>query len=204
MKLEDENGRVSLRGVIDRVDTLEGDDGNLYVRIADYKTGTKTFDMNKIREGFDLQMLLYLFSVCENGERRYGKKPLPAGVLYIGVKPPQKSGHIGEEVEADFAPVKSGILINDEKVLREMERNLEGHFIPITEKNLASGKGLLTRGEFESLRGDVRNTVLAFAAKLRSGEACAAPVSDGDTDPCEYCKNKAICRAASKSRARRK
>ena len=67
-----------------------------------------------------------------------------------------------------------------------------------------SGKGLLTRGEFESLRGDVRNTVLAFAAKLRSGEACAAPVSDGDTDPCEYCKNKAICRAASKSRARRK
>ena len=204
MKLEDERGKVQLRGIIDRVDMLEGDDGNLYVRIADYKTGTKTFDMNKIREGFDLQMLLYLFSVCENGEKKYGKKPIPAGVLYIGVKPPRKSGHVGEDTSADFAPVKSGILINDENILRRMEKKLEGHFIPITEKNLTSGKGLLSPEEFESLKGDVRNTVLAFAAQLRSGEAGAKPVSDKDIDPCKYCKNKAICRAGAKSKARRK
>ena len=85
-----------------------------------------------------------------------------------------------------------------------MEKKLEGHFIPITEKNLTSGKGLLSPEEFESLKGDVRNTVLAFAAQLRSGEAGAKPVSDKDIDPCKYCKNKAICRAGAKSKARRK
>lgn len=203
MKLENEREKVSLSGVIDRVDTFESESGELYVRIADYKTGKKVFDMNKIRKGFDLQMLLYLFSVCENGEHRYGKKPIPAGVLYVGVKPPQKNIRIGEDTDAGIAPVKSGIFINDEAVLCEMERGLEGHFIPITKKNLKSGKDLLTVEEFDALRREVSDIVLSFAEQMRSGLAYSLPVASDDTVPCQYCKNKAICRAEVKTKARR-
>lgn len=200
VKLEDENGRVRLSGKIDRVDMYEDEEGKLYVRIADYKTGSKTFDMEKIRRGFDLQMLLYLFSVCENGDKKYGKKPIPAGVLYVCIKSPNKKAALGEEESDDFIPAKSGILINDEKILRKMENNLAGRFIPITEKNLASGKGLLSAEEFDALEDDVKSTVLSFAAKLRSGEANALPETDADTDPCAYCKNRAVCRTANKKK----
>ena len=69
--LESEDVSVELRGKIDRVDTFEDGDGKLYVRVVDYKTGTKTFHINNVKLGLDMQMLLYLFSIWENGlERR--------------------------------------------------------------------------------------------------------------------------------------
>ena len=51
---------VSISGFVDRVDGWEHD-GRLYLRVVDYKTGRKTFDLTDIWNGMGLQMLLYLF-----------------------------------------------------------------------------------------------------------------------------------------------
>ncbi len=32
--------------------------------------------------GLNMQMLIYLFSICEHGAARYGSNPRPAGILY--------------------------------------------------------------------------------------------------------------------------
>lgn len=193
IKLENENGRVELRGKVDRVDTYEDSEGRVYIRIADYKTGSKKFDIRNIEAGRDIQMLLYLFSICENGKRRYGENISPAGVLYVSVKPAAENVDLGvpaKEAENN----NSGFLLDSEEVLTAMEPSLEGKYIPVS---LGKGgkkkndKYLGTAEAFEDLKKSVVDVVLRASDDLRTGKADAKPCEDA---VCEYCKMHAVCR----------
>lgn len=190
---------VELRGKIDRVDTYEDGEGRLFVRVVDYKTGTKTFALENVRLGLDMQMLLYLFSIWENGVNRYGAEPQPAGVLYSGIKPPQQDHQVGDDVnDFDAEVTPSGLFLEDEDVLRAMEPLLAGKYIPVKAADLKEGKkkkkNLLGAEAFAALKTEVTETVLKYASELKSGVAHARPLTAGGTSPCEYCKMKAVCR----------
>ena len=80
-----ENGvRVSVEGIVDRVDLMEKD-GKKYVRVVDYKSGSKNFQLDDVYYGLNLQMLIYLFSIWKNGTGELANC-LPAGVLYLPAK----------------------------------------------------------------------------------------------------------------------
>ena len=194
--LESDDVSVELRGKIDRVDTFEDGDGKLYVRVVDYKTGSKDFHIKNVKLGLDTQMLLYLFSIWENGEKRYQREPLPAAVMYTKIRPPQVEMQIGDDAQAiESAISASGLFLRDEDILRAMDPMLNGAFIPIKEKNLAKEDhpNLIGAGAFADLKKEVTDIVLKYAAELKKGVACAQPMED--TSPCEYCKMKAVCRA---------
>ena len=57
---------LCLMGKVDRVDGWLHD-GRLYLRVVDYKTGKKSFDLSEIRHGIGIQMLLYLFTLQKEG-----------------------------------------------------------------------------------------------------------------------------------------
>ncbi|MBQ9747949.1 MAG: PD-(D/E)XK nuclease family protein, partial [Clostridia bacterium] len=199
MKLASEDVTVELRGKIDRVDAYEGAGGKLYIRVVDYKTGDKTFDLENISLGLDMQMLLYLFSIWENGEHRYGKEILPAGVLYAGIKPPQVDVPSDEEAREETIAVKaSGLFLKDEGVLRAMDHELKGKWIPVKASDLkkddAKKPKLMGLDAFLDLKESVRDTVLKYAAELKSGKANAEPLRVGGKSPCEYCRMRAVCR----------
>ncbi len=193
IKLRDENGSVELRGKIDRVDTYEDGSGKIYIRVADYKTGSKKFELKNIEAGRDLQMLLYLYSVCENGGRRYGGELAPAGVLYVSVKPASENVDLGVETPEAAKNGNSGLFLDNDEVLTAMEPKLEGKFIPVKEGKGGKKKGnLIAAEEFDTLKSTVIETVLKAAEELRCGKADADPA---DTKACEYCKMKVVCRA---------
>src|SRR5699024_8221145 len=73
---------VSISGFVDRVDGWVRD-GRLYLRVVDYKTGRKSFDLTEIWNGMGLQMLLYLFTLEEKGKTLYNMDVTGAGVLYL-------------------------------------------------------------------------------------------------------------------------
>jgi ATP-dependent helicase/nuclease subunit B len=192
IRMSDENGSVELRGKIDRVDVYEGEGGKIYIRVADYKTGSKKFELKNIEAGRDLQMLLYLYSVCENGERRYGKGITPAGVLYVSVKPAAENVDLGVEIPDEAKNGNSGLFLNNDEVLSAMEPGLEGRFIPVTAGKGGKKKGnLMAAEEFAELKENVVATVLRACGELRGGKADAAPCEE---KACEYCKMKAVCR----------
>ena len=197
LRLESDEVSVELRGKIDRVDTFEDGDGKLYVRVVDYKTGLKTFRIENVKLGLDMQMLLYLFSIWENGEKRYQNEPLPAAVLYTGIRPPQVDMKIGEDAEAfESAVSASGLFLKNEDILRAMDPMLKGDFIPVKQADLAKEKAnVIGAGAFADLKKEVTDVVLKYAAELKKGVACARPM-ENDGLPCEYCKMKAVCRAA--------
>ena len=196
--LESEDVSVELRGKIDRVDTYEDGDGKLYVRVIDYKTGSKTFKIENVRLGLDTQMLLYLFSILENGKTRYGSDPIPAAVLYAGIKPPQTEMKIGEDTSAVENKVEaSGLFLKDEAVLRAMDPMLKGEYIPVKEGDLGKDKPhLIGEGAFADLKKEVTEVILKYASEMKNGVACARPLEVGGTNPCEYCKMKAVCRVS--------
>jgi ATP-dependent helicase/nuclease subunit B len=197
-----ENGEVSveLRGKIDRVDTYEDGEGRLFVRVVDYKTGSKTFRIENVKLGLDTQMLLYLFSIWENGEKRYVGEPIPAAVLYAGIKPPQVDMKVGEDTSAFEGTVTaSGLFLKNEDVLRAMDPMLKGEYIPVKEGDLSKDKSnLIGEGAFADLKKEVTEVILKYASELKRGVACAKPLENDGTVPCEYCKMKAVCRASRK------
>ena len=59
-----ENGeKVSLSGKVDRADIWRTPDNKFYLRVVDYKTGTREFDPKDIKHGSSLQMPLYLMAL---------------------------------------------------------------------------------------------------------------------------------------------
>ena len=196
IRLSNENGSVELRGKIDRVDAYEGGDGRIYIRVADYKTGSKKFELKNIEAGRDLQMLLYLFSVCENGKRRYGGEIAPAGVLYVSVKPASEDVDLGVEVPTEAKNGNSGLFLDNDDVLLAMEPALEGRFIPVKAGKKGKKTGnLMAEEEFATLKETVIETVMKASDELRMGKADADPC---DANACDYCKMKAVCRIKKK------
>lgn len=77
-----DGGSVSIRGAIDRVDFFESN-GKKYVRVVDYKSGSKKFLLSDILYGLNLQMFIYLFTVSQSESAYSG---IPSGVLYMHSK----------------------------------------------------------------------------------------------------------------------
>ncbi len=85
------DGELRVGGKVDRVDGWIKDD-KLYLRVVDYKSGKKTFDLANVRMGLDIQMLLYLFALQKEGAALFGQEIEPAGVLYLPARDEILSG----------------------------------------------------------------------------------------------------------------
>ena len=62
-------GKVKLRGKIDRIDL---DEKNMKYSVIDYKTGSKAPLVKELREGFSLQLPVYLAAAGEMLKDKYG------------------------------------------------------------------------------------------------------------------------------------
>ena len=71
--LQQQDMTLRISGKVDRVDGWEQGD-KLYLRVVDYKTGKKAFDLADVRYGLNLQMLLYLFTLQKQGKEYFGKE----------------------------------------------------------------------------------------------------------------------------------
>lgn len=203
-----DGSHATVYGFIDRVDAYKkGND--VYIRVVDYKTGKKEFSMADIALGLNLQMLLYLFSVCASGDDAFrrslgvqaGGSLLPAGVLYFSARTPDLLlASAPEEGEgrtlAEDSVKYNGLLIDDAEVLEAMEAGLNGKYIPVKMKKegFASTQPLQSLADFGALQNQLCETVASIVDAIRSGQANARPLKDKRHDGCTYCKMRPLCR----------
>ncbi|MEA4911824.1 MAG: PD-(D/E)XK nuclease family protein [Oscillospiraceae bacterium] len=195
--------RLRVEGSVDRVDTFEKD-GVSYVRVIDYKTGEKHFNLADIFYGLNLQMLLYLFAICDGGGARY-KNTIPAGVLYMPADPAAPT--VAEEraaQQAERAYRMDGLLLDDPKVLHAMESEGRGIFIPV--ETDTEGKPIHLRGNSQkdklasleklgSIKKHIDATLVEMAQALYAGDIGANPLNaDNENGACTYCEFSAVCR----------
>ena len=68
-------------GKIDRVDVCETEE-QVYVKVMDYKTGSKAFDIVALYHGLQLQLMIYMDAAIEFQKKRHPEKEVvPAGVF---------------------------------------------------------------------------------------------------------------------------
>ncbi len=204
----EDNSKVLLNGVVDRVDTFEKD-GNVYIRIVDYKTGKKSFSMENVKNGLDIQLLLYLFTICESTSEKLRNALgvsqdadiLPAGAIYLSTAIDNVETTPAEDPESVLAKasdkiVRSGILLDDEDILLALNKNKDEKFLA---KSSRKYKPLTSEEGFALLREELYNTAKEIAREMKSGNASASPVKQDKELPCKYCSMKQFCRIDNKS-----
>ena len=201
--------KLSFTGKIDRVDIYKNGE-RIYVRVIDYKTGTKVFSLDDVEHGINTQMLLYLFMLCKTPDTAFckelglsdGDTPIPAGVMYLSANLPtiqslarESEDKIKEKAEDSLK--RSGLLLGSEEILTAMNHQLSKKVLAGVYKKKSgelTGDALTSAEEFEDLYRQITDTVEKISVRLKNGDAGATPLRYGKKDPCSYCKMKSVCR----------
>jgi len=198
-KLGEGEESLVLTGIADRIDGWVHD-GKLYLRVMDYKTGRKKFSLSDVWYGMGLQMLLYLFSLRENGGLLYGREVVPAGVMYIPARDVMLSSNTDlsdEELSAKRAREvrRSGMLLDDMAVINAMENSEEPRYIPVTfKKGVPTGDALASAERFGLLAKHINKTLCDMARELHRGSICADPFYRSQQEnACNQCDYFAAC-----------
>lgn len=195
VRLPFKGGQVRFAGKIDRVDLFVRSDGKAFVRIVDYKTGQKRFDINELEAGLSMQLLIYLFILCENS-RRYLKENgqlQPAGALYHPLSD-LLVNRGGSRQERLRSMSMDGLVLSDPGIIQAMEQGGRRVFVPagINTKGLPTGN-VITAKQFTLLRGLVERLLTDMAGSLLAGDIAALPLEKGMTGPCSYCDYRPVC-----------
>ena len=200
--IREENGTARVVGKVDRVDGWLHD-GKLYLRVVDYKTGKKSFDLAELRYGLGLQMLLYLFTLKEEGQMLFGGHEIvPAGVLYTPAREPMLRCARDTEPEKIEKALKkelrrSGMVLEDPAVLQAMEHSaLESPcYLPIAVKRDGAVTGSLASAEqLGKLSKYVDHILHEITQEVFAGNIDADPYArTPQQSACTYCEFASAC-----------
>jgi ATP-dependent helicase/nuclease subunit B len=191
------------------VDRYVAEDGKTYVRVVDYKTGSRTFSLEEVANGLDLQMLLYLFALWGKPLGPDGEEAHPASVLYLNGMEKMSSCSTREEMEkvkedTRFGLSREGLFLSLPELLSAQDPKGEGEFIPVA-WNTGKTKGkenLVTLEELGRLRAKVEKDFIRFAAGMKEGKIGANPLysEKKNLDPCQYCQHILMCKRSPECR----
>jgi ATP-dependent helicase/nuclease subunit B len=195
--------RMELMGRIDRVDKAEDDHG-VYLRVVDYKSSVKDVNLTEVYYGVALQMLTYLDIIITHSPLLVGRPADPAGVLYFHVHNPIVNAskmltldEIEEEIMKRFK--MNGLLLNDENVIRLMDKSIDTGSSQIIsagfkkDGSLMKSSKVASKEDFDHLRQFVRHKYVETGNRIVSGIVDVSPYKLKDRAPCTFCSFKPVC-----------
>lgn len=196
-----DGGSIQIRGSIDRVDTFEKD-GRKYVRVVDYKSGSKEFDLSDVMFGLNLQMFVYLFSLTEDKNAKLNG--IPAGVLYMHanqkIAPFTSRKNAQNDLESTISKSfkMMGVVISDysdETIPNAMEHDIKGNFIPVVKDKKGNLIGSLADlEELGRIHRRVNDLIAEMGINLHQGKIERNPVRNKNhKTTCDYCDYADVC-----------
>ena len=198
-----EEEKIKLRGRIDRLDTCEDED-HIYVKVIDYKSGNKKFDLAAVYYGLQLQLIVYMNVAAEMMKKSHpDKEVVPAALLYYHVNDPMIKS------EEELSPEQ----VNDQ-LLKELRMNglvndseeviglLDGSFatkssiIPVERKSdgsLSARSSVVNRQDYEVISNYVNQKMHQFGTEILQGNIEVNPCEQGNAESCTYCTFREIC-----------
>lgn len=188
-------------GKIDRIDTCE-EENCVYVKVTDYKTGMKSFDITALYHGLQMQLPVYLNAAVHLEEQRHpGKEIVPAGIFYYRIQDPVVPAEDSEEAveKSILKELKLDGLINgDEAVVSHLEHDLSGASVLFPmgrnkDGSLSKSSRALPRETFETVLKYTKEKENSLKEAMFEGEVQAAPYEMGESTGCDYCAYRDIC-----------
>lgn len=180
-----EEGRLSLVGIIDRLDICEKD-GIRYLRVVDYKTGSQEIDPGQISLGTQLQLGVYLEAALRLQRRGLPPERVRAGGMVYSLLKEQwlsewKKAEKREENRQDSFRCRGLIAAELAGEVSDTAGGSQG-------KKTVSAAGLELIGE------GVRGRLKAIGDQILAGCIEARPVQfDNNYTSCERCPYHALC-----------
>lgn len=214
ISIDSPDGTLEMNGKVDRVDGYM-QDGTLYIRVVDYKSGQKKFELSDLWYGLNVQLLLYLFAIEKHGLNRYRARLaedidniVPAGALYVPARDViVNAKRDTDEEELDRLRKKqlrrSGLLLDERAVIDAMEHGItkDGTYLPVGflaktgEPSKASLSSLANMEKMGKLSEHIRKILQEMGKELLHGSMEANPVRRGPVeDACTWCPYRAVCR----------
>ncbi|MCR5283434.1 MAG: PD-(D/E)XK nuclease family protein [Lachnospiraceae bacterium] len=196
-----------IRGVIDRIDLAEGQDGRLYVKVVDYKSGKRDLDLTRLYYGISLQLPIYLSRAVELlKDKQKGTAVKPAAMLYYRLQDPLIAAGQKEEIRSALRKemICKGLILEDDEVLRFLDAEFEekGYSDVVSVKRKKDG-GLYANSQTAS--EEEMKTYLNYALEkadalqeeIQRGDIAVNPITIGSGqsgyDSCQYCSYADIC-----------
>ena len=185
---------VQLIGTVDRADEWIEDDGTRWVRVVDYKTGTKKLDLREVYCGLDCQMLLYLFSLTRDADGRFTGAE-PAGVLYLLADPAPETTTRGKAARSMEYKL-DGLVRDEQKVFDAMDAEETGRYLPFSFRGGVPSpyqkEKRADRAKLSRIQLHLDDLVTRMGEELYSGCIAAEPLVTGRS-PCRWCDYGFIC-----------
>lgn len=206
MELDGVKG-VYVAGRVDRLDVLEKD-GLSYINVIDYKSSQKDIDLSDMAQGLQLQLLIYMSSLLENGKKYSEYKPEPGGAYYFCIDDPVVDGDSlkdgGAEAEIFSRLSLKGYTLENKDVIISMDRDAEekgsSDIIPVSFNKDGSTKKTsktLLSNEYRAVLNKADQVAAAIAGEILEGKIDINPYrkdsSSASTTPCTYCGYFSVC-----------
>ena len=198
-----EEEKMHLQGRIDRIDVSE-DAEHVYVKVIDYKSGNKKFDLAALYYGLQLQLVVYMNAAMELESRKYPDKEIvPAALLYYHIDDPTietpvelTQEQINEEILTKLR--MNGVVNSDPAVVERLDRFLQdkSKVIPVEKKkdgSFSARSGILSREELQVVSAYVDTKIRQIGREILDGKIAANPYEKGNEEACTYCAYKKVC-----------
>lgn len=198
-----EEEKMHLQGRIDRIDVSE-DAEHVYVKVIDYKSGNKKFDLAALYYGLQLQLVVYMNAAMELESRKHPDKEIvPAALLYYHIDDPTietpvelTQEQINEEILTKLR--MNGVVNSDPAVVERLDRFLQdkSKVIPVEKKkdgSFSARSGILSREELQVVSSYVDTKIREIGREILDGKIAANPYEKGNEEACTYCAYKKVC-----------
>ncbi len=189
--------KVKLRGKVDRADIFYDENGEKYIRVIDYKSGSRDFDVSSMLYGLQLQLAVYLDRLCDET----GAKP--AGILYFRMFDPMiEAGQDLSDAEIleklDEQHRMTGVVLADDKIISAMDKNISGasRIIPVKynkDSGFSKNSSTLNAVQFKGMQKKIDSIIKKAAAEILGGNTKIYPAKFQGMTGCDYCDYKKVC-----------
>ncbi len=198
-----EDEKMHLQGRIDRIDVSE-DAEHVYVKVIDYKSGNRKFDLAALYYGLQLQLVVYMNAAMEMESRKHPDKEIvPAALLYYHIDDPTietpvelTDEQINEQILAKLR--MNGVVNSDPGVVERLDRYMQDKsvVIPVEKKkdgSFSARSGVLSREEMQLISSYVDAKIRSIGREILDGKIAANPYEKGNEGACTYCAYKKVC-----------
>lgn len=197
-----EDCSMQLGGVIDRLDVCMTDD-KVYVKIIDYKTGSKEFDISSLYHGLQMQLITYLTVAMEMQKDRWpDKEIIPSGIMYYQINDPLVTdvNDTLKEEEEMLKKLKPNGLINSQiDNVYHLDRGIGSSSLVVPaglnkDGTLAKRSKAIGTPQWHLLMDYSKQQLHTIGSKIMQGDISIAPYIQKEKSGCAYCPYVTVCK----------
>ncbi len=198
-----EQEKMHLQGRIDRIDVAEDAD-RVYVKVIDYKSGHRQFDLAALYYGLQLQLVVYMNAAMEMEAKKHpDKEVVPAALLYYRVDDPTVETPVeltDEEINGQILEKlrMNGVVNSEPDIVERLDRYMQDKstVIPVEKKkdgSFSARSSVMSREELQIISNYVNYKVKSIGCEILDGKVSVNPYEKGMAEACTYCAYRKVC-----------